>query len=67
MNLVRLYDPRTGQGLGSLDYFDLESDHDGLEGVQKPLTLEHVEKWWCVGDTRNRGTVWVQGNAIRNV
>ncbi|KAF8968958.1 hypothetical protein BDZ97DRAFT_1797202 [Flammula alnicola] len=65
---IRLYDPASGQGVGSLDYFDLETDLSG--SVEQPIiattaiTLELIEKWWCVGDTRNRGAVWVQGNKI---
>ncbi|KAF9473436.1 Metallo-dependent hydrolase [Pholiota conissans] len=63
---IRLYDPRTGEGAGPLDYFDLESDVSGSVGDQSaPISLEYIEKWWCIGDTRNRGAVWVQGNEIR--
>ncbi|KAF8182620.1 hypothetical protein BJ912DRAFT_977867 [Pholiota molesta] len=69
---IRLFDSHTGVGVGPLDYFDLESDVSG-SGDQAsatkdtPIGLEHVEKWWCVGDTRNRGAVWVQGNEIRSL
>lgn len=66
---VRLYDPASGQGVGPLDYFDLEADLFGSAEQQSmadlPLSLKLIEKWWCAGDTRNRGAVWVQGNTIR--
>ncbi|TBU44458.1 Metallo-dependent hydrolase [Dichomitus squalens] len=31
------------------------------------LTLDMIEKWWCLGDTRNRCGVWVQGRHISMV
>lgn len=53
---VRLYDPDTMQGVGPLDWFDLDTS--------SRLNLEMIEKWWCLGDTRNRAGMWVQGRAI---
>jgi guanine deaminase len=62
--LVRLYDPQNGEGVGNLDFFDLEQQDGGPEGAS--LTEEMVEKWWCVGDVRNRAGVWVQGREVYN-
>ncbi|KAJ3504639.1 hypothetical protein NLJ89_g7835 [Agrocybe chaxingu] len=64
---IRLYDPQTGIGIGPLDYFDLEAEESGppLSPEDTRLTADVIEKWWCVGDTRNRGRVWVQGNRVR--
>ena len=53
---VRLYDPETLLGVGPLDWFDLDAS--------SKLDLEMVEKWWCVGDTRNRAGMWIQGRAV---
>ncbi|KAJ7644016.1 hypothetical protein FB45DRAFT_975646 [Roridomyces roridus] len=37
-----------GSGIGALDFFDLESPgvHD------HSITVEMLEKWWCIGDSR---------------
>ncbi|TEB24250.1 Metallo-dependent hydrolase [Coprinellus micaceus] len=45
--------------LAALDFFDLESGHE-----RSAITIDMVEKWWCIGDTRNRKKVWVQGAEI---
>ncbi|KAJ8480657.1 hypothetical protein ONZ51_g6494 [Trametes cubensis] len=47
----------TGEGVGELDFFDLG---DKLWD----LTLDMVEKWWCLGTTQNRVGVWVQGTNV---
>ncbi|PPR05918.1 hypothetical protein CVT26_008812 [Gymnopilus dilepis] len=67
---IRLFDPVTNSGIGPLDYFDIEPEFDGspkdanlLNAVQ--LNHEMIEKWWCVGDIRNRGAVWVNGAQVR--
>ncbi|KAJ7147126.1 Metallo-dependent hydrolase [Mycena crocata] len=44
-----------GSGVGALDFFDLETTEAPV------VTLEMVEKWWCIGDVRNRAGMWVQG------
>lgn len=49
-----------GYGVGSLDFFDLELERQEL--VDSEITEEMVEKWWCIGDNRNRAKVWVQGS-----
>ncbi|KAH7870908.1 Metallo-dependent hydrolase [Lentinula edodes] len=64
---IRLFDPRSGIGAGALDFFELEmvvtKCHE--ESYKKPdLTEEMIEKWWCIGDERNREAVWVQGVKI---
>jgi len=51
--LVDLVD-KSGRGIANLDFFDPVA----------VLTEEHIEKWWCLGDNRNRSAVWVQGKQI---
>jgi guanine deaminase len=58
---VRLYDPTTKEGVGALDFLD----HDDKSPIlQSNLTEDVIEKWWCLGDVRNRVAVWVQGNSL---
>ncbi|PPQ86336.1 hypothetical protein CVT25_005637, partial [Psilocybe cyanescens] len=66
---IRIYDPVSGLGIGPLDYFDLESQfsENQSDPSRSQLTLDEIEKWWCVGDLRNRGAVWVQGRKIRTI
>ncbi|KDR82361.1 hypothetical protein GALMADRAFT_56809 [Galerina marginata CBS 339.88] len=65
---IRLYDPVSGSGIGPLDYFDLETDSIGLtEPLNSASAPLMIEKWWCIGDVRNRGAVWVRGNQVRTV
>jgi guanine deaminase len=53
---VRLVDAQTKLGVGMLDFFDL------VPGTNSPkLSLDMVEKWWSLGDVKNRAGVWVQG------
>ena len=58
---VRLYDPTTGDGIGALDFLD---DNDESPLLQAKLTEDVIEKWWCLGDVRNRVAMWVQGNPL---
>jgi len=44
-------------GIGPLDFLD--SNSQSFE-----LSPEIVEKWWCVGDTRNRTGMWIQGRQV---
>lgn len=44
----------SGEGLGALDFFD----------PIDTLTVELIEKWWCLGTSVNRTAVWVQGQRI---
>ncbi|KAF8073438.1 hypothetical protein FPV67DRAFT_1477835 [Lyophyllum atratum] len=55
---IRVFDENDGAGVGALDFFDLD-----LEGGSE-VTIEMVEKWWCIGDARNRVRMWVQGNIV---
>ena len=56
--LVCLFNPSTTpEDAGPLDFFDL--DHESLD-----LSPEMIEKWWCLGGTRNRTGMWVQGRRI---
>jgi len=47
---IGLFDSN-GSGVGAIDIFDAE----------ELVTMEMIEKWWCLGDTRNRVGTWVQG------
>jgi len=58
--IVRLYNPTTGEGVGALDFLDDERS----PLLQPKLTEDVIEKWWCLGDARNRVAVWVQGNPL---
>ncbi|KAJ7195432.1 hypothetical protein GGX14DRAFT_676516 [Mycena pura] len=53
---IGLFDSN-GSGVGAIDIFDAEE----LGSAQLSVTMEMVEKWWCLGDTRNRVRTWVQG------
>ena len=57
---VRLYDSTTGEGVGALDFLDGEES----SVLRSRLTEDMIEKWWCLGDARNRVVVWVQGNSL---
>ncbi|KAJ7677483.1 hypothetical protein B0H17DRAFT_944950 [Mycena rosella] len=54
---ICVFDSRGG-GVGALDFFD----HEGPGAVADPsVTIEMVEKWWCLGNAVNRTGMWVQG------
>ncbi|KAJ7781770.1 hypothetical protein DFH07DRAFT_729059 [Mycena maculata] len=57
---ISLFDPQ-GTGIGALDFFDLEATGRAGSMSDPPVTLEMVEKWWCLGEARNRAGMWVQG------
>jgi len=50
---IQIYDPNSGTGIGALDYFD-----------ETGLSSEEIEKWWCIGDVRNRMRMWIQGRCV---
>jgi len=52
---INIYDAASGTGIGPLDFFDTPA------GIEEDM----IEKWWCVGDTRNRSAVWVQGTRLQ--
>ncbi|KAI0250815.1 Metallo-dependent hydrolase [Lactifluus subvellereus] len=55
---ICIFNPSTTpEGTGPLDFFD--SGHESLD-----LSPEMIEKWWCLGDTRNRTGMWIQGRRI---
>lgn len=54
---MRLFDEHSGIGVGALDFFD------NGEG-NNTLNEEMIEKWWCIGDVRNRVGMWIQGDAV---
>ncbi|KAJ7600835.1 hypothetical protein C8J56DRAFT_999896 [Mycena floridula] len=61
---IELFDPETGIGSGALDFFDLELLPQD-DRPSKWLTEDMVEKWWCLGDERNRNGMWVQGHELK--
>lgn len=58
--LVQIFDPQTGLGTGQLDFFDTKDSSTN----QLKLTVDMVEKWWCIGNTQNRVGMWVQGTKL---
>ncbi|KAH7919244.1 Metallo-dependent hydrolase [Leucogyrophana mollusca] len=54
---IKLYDHESGLGVGALDFFDSPVGVGGEGGI----TLDILEKWWCMGDARNRVGMWIQG------
>jgi guanine deaminase len=52
---VAIFDTEASRGVGALDFFDAEC------GREFEIDEQAVEKWWCVGDVRNRRAMWVQG------
>lgn len=54
--LVSVFDWERQAGVGALDFFDLDSECG--------LTMDMIEKWWCMGDGRNRIGMWVQGQQL---
>jgi len=53
---VRVFDAEKNLGVGGLDFFDV-----AFTAKSRGLSLSMVEKWWCLGDVRNRTGIWVQG------
>jgi len=47
-------------GTGPLDFLDLGHDHGSFD-----LSPEVIEKWWCLGDAKNRTEMWIQGHRVR--
>lgn len=58
-DIVKLFEHLNGRGVGPLEFLDVE-----LGTASKELTVDMVEKWFCLGDTRNRVGMWVQGRKI---
>jgi len=56
---IRIFDEHTGEGVGPLDIF-----HETPQQSQEHVTIEMIEKWWCIGDVRNRFGMWVQGREV---
>lgn len=57
LTTVTLAEP-DGESVGPLDLFDLPRHPD------THWWTEAVERWWCIGDDRNRTAVWVQGRKV---
>lgn len=51
---IELY-KESDKGVGALDFFEPQSG----------ITLGILEKWWCIGDERNRRGIWIQGQRLR--
>ncbi|KAJ7069647.1 hypothetical protein C8F01DRAFT_1207243 [Mycena amicta] len=56
---ILLFDSE-GNGVGALDFFDLEG-----ADILQAVTLEMIEKWWCLGEKSNRVSMWVQGAKLQ--
>ncbi|KAG1748749.1 hypothetical protein EDB19DRAFT_1893793 [Suillus lakei] len=50
---IELY-KESDKGVGALDFFEPQSG----------ITLGVLEKWWCIGDERNRQGIWIQGQRL---
>lgn len=50
---IELY-KESNKGVGALDFFEPQSG----------ITLGILEKWWCIGDERNRREIWIQGQRL---
>ncbi|KAJ3794800.1 hypothetical protein GGU11DRAFT_841742 [Lentinula aff. detonsa] len=65
---IRLFDSSTRVGAGALDFFemDIEAGRNQEKDYKKQtcITKEMIERWWCIGDERNREAMWVQGIEI---
>ena len=60
-----MYDPTSGMGIGALDYIDLEVESQAqVKTLSSPPSSEEIEKWWCIGDVRNRSGMWIQGRRV---
>ncbi|OSX59877.1 hypothetical protein POSPLADRAFT_1048336 [Postia placenta MAD-698-R-SB12] len=57
---IRVFSETTGEGIGSLDFFDTDKN----AAKRKTLAVDMIEKWWCLGDHRNREGMWVQGRKV---
>ncbi|KDQ62526.1 hypothetical protein JAAARDRAFT_170957 [Jaapia argillacea MUCL 33604] len=51
---IAIFDPSCADGIGGIDFF----------GEIPSLDMDLLEKWWCLGDHRNRRCVWVQGKVV---
>lgn len=56
-NLVDVYDVDNEEPIGDIDLFPDDLNAEGI-------TVDMIEKWWCLGDTRNRGAVYIQGRQV---
>ncbi|KAF8551677.1 Metallo-dependent hydrolase [Imleria badia] len=54
---ISVFDWERQGGVGALDFFELDTECGGL-------TMDMIEKWWCMGDARNRVAMWVQGRQL---
>lgn len=54
---VFLYDFESSSGFGGLDFFDEQPLSAGI-------TMDMIEKWWCMGDIQSRVGMWVQGKRL---
>ncbi|KAL0581171.1 hypothetical protein V5O48_000861 [Marasmius crinis-equi] len=54
---IELFKVNPTRGMGPFDVLGLEIDDSGPNSLSEDM----VEKWWCIGDSRNRTAIWVQG------
>jgi guanine deaminase len=57
---VRLYDKTSKSGVGALDFLDRHC----AQKNEIDITPDALEKWFCLGDQRNRLGLWVQGSQL---
>ncbi|KIK79891.1 hypothetical protein PAXRUDRAFT_16081 [Paxillus rubicundulus Ve08.2h10] len=55
---IYVFDFESSTAVGALDFFNLEAER------KSELTIDMIEKWWCMGDVRNRIGMWVQGRKL---
>ncbi|KAJ3733350.1 hypothetical protein DFJ43DRAFT_1131390 [Lentinula guzmanii] len=64
---IRLFNSSTRVGAGALDFFEMEIEagrNQEKYHKQTCITKAMIERWWCIGDERNREAMWVQGIEI---
>ncbi|KAK1226269.1 hypothetical protein PQX77_010742 [Marasmius sp. AFHP31] len=60
---VELFELNPARGTGSFEVLGFNID----KREACPLSEDMVEKWWCIGDSRNRVAMWVQGVRLSSV
>ncbi|KAJ8080430.1 hypothetical protein PM082_017263 [Marasmius tenuissimus] len=60
---IELFKLNPACGTGSFEVLGFDID----EREACPLSENMVEKWWCIGDSRNRVAMWVQGVRLSSV
>jgi guanine deaminase len=63
LRTVRVYDEDSRSGVGALDFLEIHMD-GSTQRKDIGITLDTLEKWFCLGDQRNRLGLWVQGSQL---